>query len=91
LVDDDHGDSVFIICATVSQHFSSGSERIQRLCKPCFATATSSLHFSSTLMRSAGIAWPPRENARRDSQPRFWPKRTESGLPKNCTGLSSST
>ena len=35
-------DSVFIICATASPHFSSGSERIQRPCKLCFATATSS-------------------------------------------------
>ena len=35
-------DSVFIICATASRHFSSGSKPIQRLCKLCFATATSS-------------------------------------------------
>ena len=35
-------DSVFIICATASRHFSSGSEPIQRLCKLYFATATSS-------------------------------------------------
>src|SRR5207302_4862427 len=33
-------DSVFIICATASRHFSSGSEPIQRPCKLCFATAT---------------------------------------------------
>jgi hypothetical protein len=32
-------DSVFIICATASRHFSSGSEPIQRLCKLCCHSA----------------------------------------------------
>src|SRR5258708_32039533 len=73
-------DSVFIICATASRHFSSGQEPIQRLCKLCFATATSS--DASVLQprsqpRSHGRC---RENVNCDSQLCARQKRTDSGL-----------
>jgi hypothetical protein len=57
LVGDDPRRFGFIICATASRHFSSASEPIQRLCRLCFATATSGSRLGSIPTQSAAIAW----------------------------------
>src|SRR5437667_4191372 len=56
-------DSVFMICATTSRHFSSGSEPVQRLRKTLLRTATLSWRFSSTPTQSAAIAQSQQGNA----------------------------